>query len=290
MELAGPQFSVMSTLLRSTLGESPWWDGERFSWVDIREQKIHSCLLDGSDLVTIPTPSQIGFAIPTDDGRWIAGLTDGLWAARRDSDDPEWERIWRAPHDTEILRINDAKTDPRGRLWFGSMSYAEVEPLAALYRFDHGVVDLIRPGVITSNGLGWSPDGRRFYHTDSLYRRIDVYDYDAETGEAANAITFAQDPSDYVPDGLAVDSEGFVWSCKWDGGKIVRYSPAGDVVGEIAVPVERPTSCCFVGDSLSTLAITTALPGDFSTREGLNGRVLLLETDTHGCRTEHVAI
>lgn len=170
----------------------------------------------------------------------------------------------------------------------GSMTYEEREPVSALYRSYVGDVDQILPGVITSNGLGWSPDDRTFYFTDSIARVIWAFDFDSSSGVVTNQRVFAEDPRGYVPDGLAVDDEGCVWSCKWDGAKIVRYGPDGRILAELAMPVARPTSCAFIGTDRSTLAVTTALPADAPVG-GLDGALLVFDPGVTGPQLRPVA-
>lgn len=264
---------------RCHLGESPWWSGPWLSWTDILGNAIHRIGLDGSGYSVIPTPSAPGFAVPSADGRWVAGLTDGL-AVR--GNDGSWDMLWHSPFPTETHRINDGKPDSRGRIWFGLMSYPEKDPISALYRWDLRGAAQVRADIITSNGIGWSPDGTTMYHTDSIRRVIRAYDYDEATGSAANERVFATDPDGYVPDGLTVDAEGCVWSAKWDGNKIVRYAPDGEIDREIVLSVARPTSCVFVGDDLRTLAVTTAMPSDMARTDELDGMTLLLDPGAQG--------
>jgi sugar lactone lactonase YvrE len=114
-------------------------------------------------------------------------------------------------------------------------------------------------GFTISNGLGWSPDDTRFYFTDSAARTIYVYDYDIDTGAIANRRVFAQLAEGVgTPDGLSVDSEGFVWSAHWDGWCITRYDPDGKVDRVLNLPVPRPTSCTFGGPNLDILYVTSA--------------------------------
>jgi L-arabinonolactonase len=160
-----------------------------------------------------------------------------------------------------------------------------VEPVGALYRYDGGTnVTRVLGEVYTSNGLGWSPNGEQIYYTDSLRHRIDVLDFDQEVGLVSNRRIFAQDPEEVLPDGLAVDGEGFVWSAKWDGSAVVRYAPDGSVDRRVKMPVARPTSCMFAGPELRTLVVTSAHDGPVarSTRPMLAGATFLLDVDVHG--------
>jgi sugar lactone lactonase YvrE len=158
-------------------------------------------------------------------------------------------------------RSNDAKCDPAGRLWLGTMSDAGDAPVGSLYRVDADLtLTRVVEGTMISNGLGWSPDGRRMYFVDSPTRRVDVFAYDAATGHASDRSVFVETSAlPGVPDGLAVDAEGGVWLAMHDGAAVVRLSPDGRHVATLDMPVPRPTSCCFAGPSLDRLVVTTAM-------------------------------
>jgi sugar lactone lactonase YvrE len=163
-------------------------------------------------------------------------------------------------------RSNDAKCDPAGRLWLGTMPDAEDEPVGSLYRVDADLsLTRVLDGTTISNGLGWSPDGRRMYFVDSPTRRVDAFAYDVPSGEASDRSVFVPTTGfPGVPDGLAVDETGCVWLAMHDGAALLRFSPDGRHVGTLDVPVPRPTSCCFAGPSLDRLVVTTAASDDGS--------------------------
>jgi L-arabinonolactonase len=274
------RYDVLAVDGLDVLGEGPWWDvaSGRLLWVDIKGHRVRSAHLDGSDATAFATSSEPGFVVPDEDGQLVVGLRDGLWLL--DGSGAALRRLMAPDYDMTTNRINDGKTDRAGRVWFGTMEDLEKTPSSAVYRMDHGVTDRQFGGVITSNGLGWSPDDTVMYHTDSLTRSIYAYDFDLATGSTSNRRVFAQDPPDCVPDGLTIDAEGCVWAAKWDGGRLLRYAPNGSVVARVDLPVVRPTSCAFVGDRLDVLAVTTAqAPG---TEEPLAGRVLLLDVGVTG--------
>src|SRR5262249_62311472 len=96
----------------------------------------------------------------------------------------------------------------------------EIEPLGVLSRLDPGrTLPPVLKGVTVSNGLGWSPDGSRMYYADSPTRRIDMFDYDAATGEASQRRVFADlSGAAGFPDGLTADVDGWVWVGVGGGG------------------------------------------------------------------------
>jgi sugar lactone lactonase YvrE len=177
--------------------------------------------------------------------------------------DPE-TRLTRALTDPEAdkpnNRFNDGKCDSRGRFWAGTMDMGVAPGAGSLYRLDRdGSAHCLERGIGISNGLGWSPDDRRMYFTDSLARTIFVYDFDAESGTIANRRVFAQTLDHMgVPDGLTVDAEGHVWSAQWDGWQLIRFDPDGRIDQTISLPVPRPTSCTFGGPNRETLYVTSA--------------------------------
>ena len=159
-------------------------------------------------------------------------------------------------------RLNDAKVDPAGRVWFGSMDDGEKDASGAFYRLDadftHHKVD---SGYICANGPTFSPDGKRVYHTDSL--RNEIYQFDvAADGSLANKHIFASfEAKDGSPDGMTTDAEGFLWVALWGGWGIQRFSPDGKRDRFIKLPVSQVTSCCFAGDNLDRMFVTSAKIG-----------------------------
>ena len=107
-------------------------------------------------------------------------------------------------------RFNDGKCDRRGRFWAGTLALDATPSAGSLYRLDpDGRVTVMETGVHVSNGLGWSPDDKRFYFTDSGRRHIYVYDFDANSGRIENKRIFAEVPEGSgTPDGMTVDAEG----------------------------------------------------------------------------------
>ena len=141
--------------------------------------------------------------------------------------------------------------------WARRRDDACLQPTGSLYRVDADYsIHRMATGFTCSNGLGWSPDNRIMYFTDSMVRTIWAYEFNLETGSLGKRTIFAELPSGSgVPDGLTVDSEGFVWSAVWDGWRVIRYAPDGTIDRVVSMPVQRPSSCMFGGPDLSNLVL-----------------------------------
>jgi sugar lactone lactonase YvrE len=150
------------------------------------------------------------------------------------------------------------------------MDNAEVECTGTLYRLDPDLsVHVVCTDVHLSNGLGWSPDDRVLYYTDSLRRTIWAYDFDLATGGIENRRIFARVPDDAgVPDGLCVDAQGHVWSAHWGGWRLTRYAPDGRIDRVVPMPVPQPSCPAFGGPDLDVLYVSSAAigmtPADFA--------------------------
>ena len=133
-------------------------------------------------------------------------------------------------------------------------------PTGSLYQLDKDLtLRKLDTGYATANGIGISPDGKRIYVTDMRHHQIIALDYESEEGKAANRQCFAVVPDeDGMPDGLIVDSEGFVWSGHWGGWKLTRYDPSGQIERQIKFPVEHVISFAFGHERLDQLFVTTA--------------------------------
>ncbi|MCJ1676096.1 SMP-30/gluconolactonase/LRE family protein [Streptomyces sp. APSN-46.1] len=263
--------AVPCSPLPGCLSEGPVWDERReeLLWVDITERLIHRATLtprrDGSGLPdlaptgTLRLDRPVGAVVPCASGALLAAA--GTSFLRLDEGRPPVEvAAPDLPRDGVRRRMNDAACDPRGRLLAGTMAYDETPGAGALHRLDHDGVVTLLDSVTISNGLGWSPDGRQLYYADSPTGRVDVFDYDAETGTLGDRRPFAVLPRG-VPDGLAVDAGGRVWVAVWGGGEVRAYMPDGTLHARVEVPASHVTSCAFAGPDLDVLVITTATQG-----------------------------
>ena len=269
------------------LSEGPLWDerSQTFYWLDILSGTIWRARWDTSAPVPESWSPSIRVAALglTDQGTLLGALEEGIATF-------SWGRaptfLAQPSFDTERICYNDGKVGPDGAFWIGGKDRAHRDPIASLERVRSGQRSVVETGLTISNGLDWSPDHRWFYLTDSIPRVIWRYRYDAASGSISDREVFADgSEGPGVPDGLAVDAEGCVWSARWGGSQLVRLSPQGEVLTRVAFPVSRISSCAFVGADLKTLLITTAKedlsPAERRT-EVLSGSIFSLNVEVPG--------
>lgn len=246
--------------VRSLLGEGPTWSprDNALYWVDILAPSVHRHdVATGIDTETL-LGSMVSLVIPKASGGLIVATSGGLMSL-----DPVTRRLAPFCHpesERKDIRYNDGKCDRRGRLWVGSMDMGAAANRGHLFCVEgDGSWRKVDSGFTVPNGLGWSPDNKIMYVTDTYRQTIYRYDFDLASGTITNRrplITIAV--SDGKPDGLTVDDQGCLWVALWDAWHIARFSPEGQLMQRVRVPVPRPTSCCFGGDNLDTLYVTSA--------------------------------
>ncbi len=250
------------------LGEGPRWQAEegRLYWVDIaRNQLLRWHAQSGA-------VEQRGFDQPVAcfafraAGGLVLGMKDGCalideWSASPRPFGPQ--PLSGKPHH----RMNDGRTDPAGRFWVGSVNGAKDVADATLYRLDAaGALTVIEGGMTTCNGAAFSADGRHFAHSDTPSHAVRAYAYDPASGALSSrrilhAFPPGVGPGLGRPDGGSFDAEGCYWVALFDGWRVVRLSPAGDILAEIALPVQRPTMIAFGGADRRTAFVTSATTG-----------------------------
>jgi D-xylonolactonase len=242
-------------------GECPLWrpDTESLYWTDITRKQFYR--YDPNSKAA--SVAKIGFEISgfrfNEGGGILAVNSKGIW-------------LWDKGHEPVLLaaevdgiscRMNDCGADPQGRLVAGTCFFDPVRkdyPLGHLLLVDHdGSVRVLDDGVHLANGIGFSPDRRTLYFTDSIARVIYSYDYDLPSGSVSNRRELVKVPTtEGLPDGLTVDAEGFVWSAQWFGSCIVRYDPDGANERRIDLPAKQITSLAFGGKDLTDIYVTSA--------------------------------
>jgi sugar lactone lactonase YvrE len=260
------------------LGESPFWHPQERTlyWVDIPAKQIKRLAADGQTQ-TWDMPSEPGCIAPIAHGGLLVALRDGVWRAAQWGGDLRC--VVRFNHDIATTRFNDGKADPEGRFWAGTMFEPRDQRRAELYcidlRPDNGndgqpVVQLKAHNAIIANGLAWSPDAKTIYWADTTHHIIHAWDWEARSNAMRHHRffrEFARKPDGWKPgqpgyggrpDGAAVDAQGNYWCAMFEGGRLLKLSPAGDVLEQVELPVRCPTMPCFGGDDLRTLHVTSA--------------------------------
>jgi len=273
-------------------GEGPVWHPaeQALYWVDINRFLIHRfdpgsgsvkswffdepatalALTTRDDTLAVALGSRLVLWMPASDARRDHGFCLPGWPA---------------------VRLNEGRADPRGSLWLGSMRN-NVSPDGApgecggtdgvLYRIDaDGAVSEWKRGIGISNTMAWDPLHARFYFADTPSNEVRVYDFDKLTGAIGGERTFFAGFSRGLPDGSAVDSDGYLWNCRHAGACIVRVAPDGEIDRVIEMPAVNITSCTFGGSDYRTLYVTSAAlggpPGD-----RLGGSLFAIRTGTPG--------
>lgn len=243
--------------VKATLGEGPVWVAreEALYWVDIPEKRVFRWS-DKEGVRNFAVDRHVCSLLPRAEGGFVGGGYDGLLLL-----DPELGVSVLGDPEPELPRnrFNDGKIDRAGRLWAGTMDRTEQEDSGSLYRLDRELAwRRADSGYRVTNGPAFSVDGRTMYHTDSARQTVYAFDL-AEDGSVSNRrIHLGFGEGDGYPDGMTVDAEDCLWIAFWDGWCVRRFSPAGDRLAEIEVPVQRPTSVAFGGPDLDRLFITSA--------------------------------
>ncbi|QKV63881.1 SMP-30/gluconolactonase/LRE family protein [Pseudomonas sp. 43A] len=278
---------------RNAVGESPVWVAEENAlyWVDIPNGGLQRWSADTGHVHAWKAPEMLACIARNSRGGWVAGMESGFFHLHPHSDGSlDSERLASVEHSRKDMRLNDGRCDRQGRFWAGSMvlNMGLSAPEGRLYSYgagQSGVIEAQLDGFIVPNGLGFSPDGKTMYLSDSHpdVQLIWAFDYDTETGTPSNRRVFV-DMNHFPgrPDGAAVDAEGFYWICANDAGLIHRFAPDGRLDFSLAVPVKKPTMCAFGGTRMDTLFVTSIRPGDDHDPQSLAGGVFALNLNVKG--------
>lgn len=252
----------VSVSARAELGERPFWDPavDALMWVDILAGHLHRYRPGEGDSVFHTAGVAVGAAAPRAGGGYVLAAADGFRlvdAAGQPAGGP-----WQPPGMLADIRFNDAVCDPAGRFWAGTVAGDRRAGAGTLYRLDpSGEISVVLDGVTESNGLGWSPDGGTFYYIDSGEPRPRIRSFPCDM--AAGTLGAPRDlvqpgVAQGIPDGLVVDADGCLWVAFWGGSAVRRYSPSGELLAELPVPVSQPSCPAFGGPGLEDLYVTTA--------------------------------
>lgn len=242
------------------LGEAPFWDAEhnRLLWSDVYTSTVHAFNPATREKSVFHAGHMVFGLIPHRDGGLVVTGATGMQYVRPGGE----ARSIVTEHRGDALFLNDSIADTKGRVYAGTVYWGPngLVKRGHLFLVDtDGTAKIVDSGMGMSNGLGFSPDNKTLYFTDSYDHVIYAYDVDADTGELSNKRTFVKVPREAgLPDGMTVDAEGNVWSALWFGSRVVCYDPDGKVKTAIELPIRQVASVMFGGRDLDELYITSS--------------------------------
>lgn len=263
----------------ASVGLSPTWDvgTDTLLWTDLRARSAHRYAPDDTDHA-MEVPQQVSAAKPRTRGGLLLHFDEGVALFDADGKSRTWLTFWAR----EGVRAGESTVDTRGRLWANTVPEQHGGD-GWLVRVDaRGAAHVVLRGVAAGNGLAFSPDDTRLYFADSATHRVDVLGFDAQSGEAGGRRPLLA--IDGEPAGLCTDVDGCLWITVRDRGEVRRYTPNGELDRTIALPAQRPASCCFGGADLADLYVTTAREGLASPGEA-DGAVLVVPGVGSGLRS-----
>lgn len=272
---------------RNMLGEGALWCPREqvLWWFDVSSVHLWRFAPGSGRVEHWPLPKRAGSFGLRKDGGLLFAFQKGFATLEVPGGDFTWREVPGIAFGDE--RFNDGKVDRAGRFWAGTLDRTVSNPIGQLYRLDTAFgVTVMDRGFTVSNGIGWSPDDRVMYFTDTTARCIYRYDFDVASGQISNRRVFAEvEPGHGGPDGMTVDAQGHVWSAQFDRWCIHRYAPDGRLDRVIRMPVQRPTTCMFGGPDLATLYVTSArvgLPADAHQSQPQAGNLFAIDPGVRG--------
>lgn len=243
------------------LGEGPIWHPHEkvLYWVDIIKPELHRLDINNNHHQSWIMPTDICCVAPNKNGGLIAALKNGIAILNPVSNKINYLATL-SKELSEISMFNDGHCDRQGRFWIGCKDLNESKPTGDIFLFTSQKKLMKKANnFIVANALIASLDSNYFYIADSPKRIIYRYDFDVNAGEIHNQKIFAKVSDDAgYPDGMTIDSQGYLWGCHFNGWRVTRYDPDGKIDRVIKMPIAAPTSCCLGGTDLKTLLITSA--------------------------------
>jgi sugar lactone lactonase YvrE len=279
---------------KADLGEGPLWSArdQALYWTNIKIKKLNRYRLADGATHSWDMPDTIGWAVERrDKPGFVIGLAHAIVEVTLDP----FKLVRRCEIETDRPgnRLNDAKVDPAGRVWFGTMHDREQENSGAFYRLDPDFsVHQVDRGYIVANGPTFSPDGKVVYHTDSSTREVFQFDVRPDGSLSGKRVFALFSEEEGYPDGMTTDREGCVWVAHWGGSRITRFRPDGTRDRVIPFPVSQVTSCAFGGDRLDRMFVTSARIGLSEAqlaKEPLAGGLFEIDPGVAGLPTQQFA-
>lgn len=243
---------------RCILGEGPVWDDVTNSllFVDILGASIYRMDYASEKIEKIDVGQQIGCLALCENGDLLLAMEDGVYRRNQRGE----LKLAHQPIKIKGQRFNDGKVGPDGSFYVGT---TDPQGKGAFYRLKNGLLEELFGDCRCSNGLDWSMDCKKMVYCDSLYHKVEVFDFDIESGTLANRRTLIDIPKEMgLPDGLSMDQNDHIWLGIWDGSMIAEICENGSFGQKISVPAPKTSCCCFAGKDLKDLIITTASQED----------------------------
>jgi xylono-1,5-lactonase len=275
------------------LGEGcVWLESEQtLYFVDIKGQAIHAWTPATAQQRSWPTPEKIGWIVPRRSGGWLAGLQSGVVALTLNAqggNDPRIQWLHRLHPADSPLRLNDAKADAQGRLWFGSMHNTDdSQAIGKFYRLDpDNHLSVVDEGYGVTNGPTFSLDGKTLFHTDSAAQKIYAFDVNADGSLSSKRLWLQFKAEDGYPDGMSTDAQGQLWIAHWSAARVTCHDPINAKVLQ-TIHFEAPliTNVCFGGAKLQDLYVTSArvsLQPEVLARQPLSGALFTVKSAGQG--------
>jgi sugar lactone lactonase YvrE len=272
---------------RCHLGEGPCYDPHTDTawWVDILEQRLFEMTLTTGSLRTHALPVMASDVAAVDETRHLLSTEDGLYL--RSQQDGSLRLFCPLEAEDADTRSNDGRVHPCGALWISTMGRDAERGRGTIYHVSGTRVTRLYGGLTTPNGIAFSPDGSTGYFVDSKTGVLQRVALDPTTGLPSGEPQTHYDHSggEGDIDGAAVDADGLIWTARFGARCLDAYSPSGERVRTVPLPVRQPTCPTFVGRDLDRLLVTSAYEGmDEAERskDPEHGRTLLVDVGIRG--------
>jgi L-arabinonolactonase len=265
---------------RCIIGEGPVWDvaEQALYFIDILGKKVLRFDPATGSTRQWDVPDVIGSMALRVGGGAVVALATGVHTL--DFDSGECAMLATSSDLNDMVQLADGKVDRRGRFIVGSSDRAMEKARGKLYVLDvDAILREVDNSLIISNGPCWSPDDTVLYHSDSIRKTVFAYDYDIDTGTAANRRAWAStEDLGGIPDGATIDTDGCMWMAICEGQKVVQFRPDGTLERVIEMPVKCPASVMFGGAALDQLYVTSLSPAFLGREEApLDGCTFVIE-------------
>ena len=268
---------ILDQAHRCIVGEGPLWDDRRKAllFVDILGECIFRLDYQTKKIEKIHVGQQIGCMALCENGDLLLAMQDGIY--RRDANGNQ--TLAHQPTPIKGRRFNDGKVGPDGCFYVGT---TDANGEGAFYRLKGGVLEELFDHCNCSNGLDWSSDGTKMFYCDTPLQRIEIFDFDTTHHTLSSRRTFVTIPKSLgCPDGFAMDEQDHIWLGLWGGSSILEIKPDGSFGESIPVPAKKASCCCFAGEDLCDLIITTASKDD-AEEYPLSGYTFVQESKAKG--------